>query len=73
MFVDEIKKIQIPKYLINLMKGNILKMPATQHIQCSRAVFKDSKPLTLQIDGNITNDHSEYKCEIVKKGINMYR
>ena len=73
VFVDEIKKIQIPKYLINLMKGNILKMPATQHIQCSRAIFKDSKPLTLQIDGNITNDHNEYKCEIVKKGINMYR
>ena len=73
VFVDEIKRRQLLKYLINLMKGNILKMPATQHIQCNRAVFKDAKSLTLQIDGNITNDYSEYKCEIVKKGINMYR
>ena len=27
----------------------------------------------LQIDGNITNEYKEYKCEIVRKGINMYR
>ena len=73
VFVDEVKKIQIPKYLINLMSGKILKMPATQHIQCERAVFKDVNNLTLQIDGNITNEYKEYKCEIVRKGINMYR
>ena len=73
VFVDEVKKIQIPKYLINLMSGKILKMPATQHIQCEKAVFKDANNLTLQIDGNITNEYKEYKCEIVRKGINMYR
>ncbi len=73
VFVDEVKNIQIPKYLINLMSGKILKMPATQHIQCEKVVFKDASNLTLQIDGNITNEYKEYKCEIVRKGINMYR
>ena len=73
VFVDEIKKIQIPKYLINLMKGNILKLPAAQHIKCQKAVFKDDKKLILQIDGNINDNCNEYSCEIVKNGINMYR
>ena len=43
------------------MSGKILKMPATQHIQCEKAVFKDVNNLTLQIDGNITNEYKEYK------------
>ena len=73
VFVNEVKTRQIPKYLINLMKGKILNLPAAQHVRCQKAVFKDNKNLVLQIDGNINDSCSEYKCELVKNGINMYR
>ena len=26
----------------------------------------------IKIDGNITREYNEYRCEIVEKGINMY-
>ena len=54
------------------MKGKVLEFVETEHIECKKAIFKDDKNLVLQIDGNITNDFCEYKCEIVEKGINMY-
>ena len=72
MFVSCFKKITLPKKLIQLMSGKIFKFQETQHIKCKKAVFKDEKNVTLQIDGNITREYNEYRCEIVEKGINMY-
>lgn len=73
VFVKAVKKIKLPPYLIKLMNGKIYSFPETEHVYCQKAVFKDSNNLELQIDGNITNDCNEYRCEIVNKGINMYR
>ena len=73
VFVKAIKKIKLPIYLIKLMSGKIYSFPETEHIYCQKAVFKDENNLQLQIDGNITNNHNEYRCEIIKEGINMYR
>lgn len=72
VFVEQIKKNQVLKYLINLMTKKILKMPKTQHISCKKAIFKDKEKLLLQIDGNIVDDYYEYRCEIVNKGLKMY-
>lgn len=72
MFVSCFKKITLPKKLIQLMSGKIFKFQETQHIKCKKAVFKEKKNVTLQIDGNITREYNEYRCEIVEKGINMY-
>lgn len=72
MFVSCFKKITLPKKLIQLMSGKIFKFKETQHIKCKKAVFKDQNNVTLQIDGNITREYNEYRCEIVEKEINMY-
>ena len=55
------------------MSKKILTLPKTEHISCTKAVFKDSKNLLIQIDGNITQKYNEYCCEIVNNGLNMYR
>ena len=68
-----VKKITILVKLIKLMSGNISKIKQTQHIVCKKAVFRDKEKLVLQIDGNITKEYNEYRCEIVENGINMYR
>ena len=73
MYVSEFKKITLLGKLIKLMSGNIHKMKEAHHITCKKAVFKDNQNLVLQIDGNITNEFKEYRCEIVENGINMYR
>ena len=73
VFVDQIKGSQIPKYLLKLMSKKILTLPKTEHITCTKAVFKDNKNLLIQIDGNITQKYNEYCCEIVNNGLNMYR
>lgn len=72
IFVRPIKKIKILSALIKLMKGKIFKIKETEHICCKKAIFKDSKNLQLQIDGNITNDYNEYVCEIINEGLKMY-
>ena len=59
--------------VLKLMSGNIDKMKEAQHVTCKKAVFKDNTNLVLQIDGNITNEYNEYRCEIIENGINMYR
>ena len=73
MYVSEFKKITLLDKLLKLMSGNIHKMKEAQHIACKKAVFKDNTNLVLQIDGNITNEYNEYRCEIIENGINMYR
>ena len=73
IYVSEFKKITILGKLLKLMSGNIAKIKETQHIICKKAVFKDKENLVLQIDGNITREYNEYRCEIVENGINMYR
>lgn len=73
VFVEEMKKRKIPGALIKLMKKRIFDIKGAQHIYCQKAVFKDNSNIMLQIDGNITNDYSEYVCEIIKNGLNMYR
>ena len=73
VFVEAIKKIKLPYYLVKLLNGKIFSFKETEHVYCKKAVFKDSISLELQIDGNITNDCNEYRCEIINNGINMYR
>ena len=73
IYVSEFKKITILGKLLKLMSGNISKIKETQHIICKKAVFRDKENLVLQIDGNITREYNEYRCEIVENGINMYR
>lgn len=73
VFVESVKKSKIPGVLLKVLNKKIFKASVTQHVYCKKAVFKDNKNLMLQIDGNITNDYSEYVCEIVDNGINMYR
>lgn len=73
VFVNQIKNSQVLSYLLKLMSKKILTMPETQHVFCKKAVFRDNKNLLLQIDGNITQDYKEYRCEIVNNGLNMYR
>ena len=73
VFVKAIKKIKLLPYLIKLMKGKIYSFHETEHVYCQKAIFKDANNLELQIDGNITNDCNDYRCEIIKEGINMYR
>ncbi len=73
VFVNQVKKIKIPGYLIKLMKGKIFTIKEAQHIYCQKAIFKDNRNVLLQIDGNITDDYNEYKCEIINNGIKMYR
>ena len=73
VFVESVKKSKIPGVLMKVLTKKIFNASVTQHVYCKKAVFKDNKNLMLQIDGNITNDYSEYVCEIVNDGINMYR
>ena len=73
IYVSEFKKITVLGKLLKLMGGNIAKIKETQHITCKKAVFRDKEKLVLQIDGNITREYNEYRCEIVENGINMYR
>ena len=73
VFVNQIKNSQVLSYLIKLMSKKILTTPETQHVFCKKAVFRDKENLVLQIDGNVTGDYNEYRCEIVENGINMYR
>lgn len=73
IYVSEFKKITLLGKLLKLMSGNISKIKETQHITCKKAVFRDKEKLVLQIDGNITREFNEYRCEIVENGINMYR
>lgn len=73
IYVSEFKKITILGKLLKLMSGNISKIKETQHIICKKAVFRNKENLVLQIDGNITREYNEYRCEIVENGINMYR
>ena len=73
VYVSEFKKITLLGKLLKLMSGNIFKIKEAQHIVCKKAVFRDKTNLLLQIDGNITNEYNEYRCEIIENGINMYR
>lgn len=72
VFVKDFKKIKTPILLLKLMRGKIFKIKEASHVLCKKAVFRSNKNLVLQIDGNITNDYCEYKCEIVENGLNMY-
>lgn len=71
--VNKIKKIKVLWYLIKLMRKKVFKLKETEHIYCKKAIFKDSKNLIIQIDGNISKDYNEYRCEIVPQGINIYK
>ena len=51
--------------------GETLELNGEEYI--ISGVFKDSKNLLIQIDGNITQKYNEYCCEIVNNGLNMYR
>lgn len=73
VYVDKMKKIKIPFYLVSLLNKKIFKKKGVQHIYCQKAVFKSNKPFVIQIDGNITEPNNEYNCEIVKGGLNLYR
>lgn len=73
VFVGQIKKVKIINYLIKLLNGKVFSFKETEHIYCQKAIFKQKEKLTLQIDGNITNDCNEYICEIIKEGLKVYR
>lgn len=72
VFVRNFNKIKTPYLLFKLMTGKILKVKEAYTVKCKKAIFKDNNNLVLQIDGNITKDFNEYKCEIIENGINMY-
>lgn len=72
VYVRQVKKIKIPRYLFYLLKGKILTLKEVEHIYCQKAVFKSDRNLTIQIDGNITDNSNIYTCELVSKGLNMY-
>lgn len=72
VFVGCFKKRKLLGYLLKLLKGKIFSLKEAEHIYCKKAIFKDQKPLVLQIDGNITNNYNEYVCEIIEEGLNMY-
>lgn len=74
VFVHEIKKWKIPFYLVKLMTKKILKVKPCEHVYCEKAIIRAcSKNFTLQIDGNLDHSTSEYRCEIIKNGLNLYR
>lgn len=73
VYISQVKKITILGKLMQLMSGKIAKIKEAQIVSCKKAVFRDKENLVLQIDGNVTGDYNEYRCEIVENGINMYR
>lgn len=73
VMVNKMKKIKILGSLIKLMKKKVFTMKETEHIYCKKAVFRDNEKLVIQIDGNISKDYNEYRCEVVPQGLNIYK
>lgn len=73
VYVDKMKKSKVLGCLMKVLKKKVFSLKQTQHVFCKKAVFRDSKNLIIQIDGNISKDYNEYRCEIVPQGINIYK
>lgn len=72
VFVNKINRLAIPFYLIQLLRGKILKYKKkVEWKHCQKVVFSSDQPLPLNIDGEIIEDN-HFICTIVKNGFKIY-
>ena len=53
IYLDLLSRLQIPKALFKLMKGEVLSLPYAHHIRCEEAEFVFENKLTAQYDGEL--------------------
>lgn len=72
VFAKKIKKITIPYYLIQLMKGKINRYSFYIHQLCKKIVYRSDKEFYFNVDGKIIKSNY-FECKILPKGIAIYR
>lgn len=69
---EDVKKSQVPKAFIKLMKGKVLEQPFTRLEDTEHVDIEFDSPVTIQIDGELY-DGLKFDLDIVKGGFNLYR
>lgn len=72
VFIEKLKKWKIPFYLVKLLKGTIYKSKHYFTQECSKVIYTNSKPFTINIDGQLI-ENNRFECSIIKNGIKIYR
>lgn len=72
VFAKKIKKITIPYYLIQLMKGKINRYSFYIHQLCKKIVYRSDKEFYFNVDGKIIKSNY-FECKILPKRIAIYR
>lgn len=70
--IDEMKKINMIKAFIHLMKGDILKEPYCDFTRREHIVAKFDRPVAVQIDGEIY-ENLDFDVHIEKAKLQLYR
>ena len=72
VMVNKVKRSQIPKYLVKLMKGKILEQPATDFVRRDEVKALFDKPISVEIDGEIY-ENIKFDVHIEKGKLNLFR
>lgn len=72
VFVKKLPRITIPYYLIQLLRGKILRFTKkVECIPCQKIIYRSVKPFLFNIDGELIEDN-QFICTIVKNGFKIY-
>lgn len=70
--IRSMSKLKIIKAFLKLKKGKAMEIPEVEHRLLENAVISSSKPLNVQVDGEIY-ENIPFEVKIVKNTLKMYR